>query len=386
MRNTLLMKLAAVAMTVLCASGSVAAKEVTDLAGRTVTVPDHPQRVLLGEGRFVFAMALLDRDNPVERVVGWQGELKRQDPFAWVQLITRYPDAAKVPLIGTTSEASVSPEKIVSLQPDVAVFSVSGHGPGRGNPMIKSLQDAGIPVVFIDFRQKPLENTVASMRILGQVLGREKEAREYTDFYQQHLAAIKTIVRNVPENKKPSVFVEMLAGVWPSCCHTSGEGNFGDMIEAAGGKNIAKSVLPSSIGDVSMEFLLKQQPDIYIATGSRSEQGRPGLLIGPGAPAAMSSQSLSVLLQRDGIRSLNAVKEGRSHGIWHAFYNSPYNIIAVEAFAKWFYPKEAANIDPEATLTTLYSRFVKLNRNGTYWTSTTGAATGTNHQASHASK
>lgn len=382
MRNTVLMKMAATAITLLLAAGTVVAKDITDLAGRTVTVPDHPQRVLLGEGRFVFAMALLDRDNPIERIVGWQGELKRQDPFAWEQLTIRYPDAAKVPLIGTTSEASVSPEKIVSLQPDVAIFSVSGHGPGRGNPMIKSLQDAGIPVVFIDFRQKPLENTVASMRILGQVLGREKEAREYTDFYQQHLAAIKTIVRDVPENKKPSVFVEMLAGVWPSCCHTTGEGNFGDMVEFAGGKNIAKQVLPASIGDVSLEFLIKQQPDIYIATGSRSEQGRPGLLAGPGVAPAVSSDSLSVLLQRDGIRSLNAVKEGRTYGIWHAFYDSPYNIIAVEAFAKWFYPKEATHIDPDATLATLYSRFIKLNRNGTYWTATKG----TNNQAAHASK
>jgi iron complex transport system substrate-binding protein len=380
MRTRILINIAAACMGCLLFAGHAQSKEVTDLAGRTVTIPDHPQRVLLGEGRFVFAMALLDRDNPVQRVVGWQGELKRQDPFAWVQLITRYPDAAKVPLIGTTSEASVSPEKVVSLQPDVAIFSVSGHGPGRNSPMISALKDAGIPVVFIDFRQKPLQNTVASMRILGQVLGREKEAQEYNDFYQERLARVQALVRDVPQDKKPTVFVEMLAGVWPACCHTTGDGNFGEMVEAAGGKNIAKGVLPSAIGDVSMEFLIKQQPEIYIATGSRSEAGRPGLLIGPGATADMSSQSLSVLLQRDGIRQLNAVEQGRSYGIWHAFYNSPYNIVAIEAFAKWFYPKRAANIDPEASLNALYTHFVKLNRNGIYWT------TPATNPSAHASK
>ena len=78
----------------------------------------------LGEGRFVFAMALLDRADPVARVVGWQGELKQQDPYSWQQLIKRFPKAAEVPLIGTTSEASGSPEKIVSLKPDVAIFSL----------------------------------------------------------------------------------------------------------------------------------------------------------------------------------------------------------------------------------------------------------------------
>jgi len=42
-----------------CALPGAHARQVTDLAGRVVTVPDHPKRVLLGEGRFVFAMALL---------------------------------------------------------------------------------------------------------------------------------------------------------------------------------------------------------------------------------------------------------------------------------------------------------------------------------------
>ena len=131
----------AVAATLFAAAPAAQARQVTDLAGRVVTVPDHPQRVLLGEGRFVFAMALLDRADPVARVVGWQGELKQQDPYSWQQLVKRFPKAADVPLIGKTSEASVSPEKIVSLKPDVAVFSLSGHGPGRNNPMIASLQD-----------------------------------------------------------------------------------------------------------------------------------------------------------------------------------------------------------------------------------------------------
>ena len=63
----------AVAATLFAAAPAAQARQVTDLAGRVVTVPDHPQRVLLGEGRFVFAMALLDRADPVARVVGWQG-------------------------------------------------------------------------------------------------------------------------------------------------------------------------------------------------------------------------------------------------------------------------------------------------------------------------
>jgi len=368
MRTLSFLRAALAATALLCAGPVAQARQVTDLAGRVVTVPDHPQRVLLGEGRFVFAMALLDRKDPVARVVGWQGELKQQDPYSWAQLVKRYPKAADVPLIGKTSEASVSPEKIVSLAPDVAVFSLSGHGPGRNNPMIAALQAAGIPIVFIDFRQHPVQNTVPSMRILGQALDRQAEADAYIAFYEERLARVRKIVQPVPAAQRPRVFVEMLAGVWPACCHTTGNGSFGDLLEAAGGVNVAAPVLPGAIGDVSLEFLLDAKPDIYVATGSRSEPGRPGLLVGPGATRRVSADSLTVLLDRDGIRDLDAVKHHRAYGIWHAFYNSPYNVAAIEAMAKWFYPDQAAALNPEDTLDSLARQFLNGADVGTYWT------------------
>jgi iron complex transport system substrate-binding protein len=373
MRAIKLFRAAVAATALFCALPGAQARQVTDLAGRVVTVPDHPKRVLLGEGRFVFAMALLDRKDPVARVVGWQGELKQQDPYSWTQLVKRYPKAADVPLIGKTSEASVSPEKIVSLQPDVAVFSLSGHGPGRNNPMIAALQAAGIPIVFIDFRQHPVENTVPSMRILGQALDRQAEADAYIAFYEDHLARVRKIVDPVPQAQRPRVFVEMLAGVWPACCHTTGNGSFGDLLKTAGGVNVAAPVLPGAIGDVSLEFLLDAKPDVYIATGSRSEPGRPGLLVGPGAAAAVSADSLSTLLGRDGIRDLDAVKQHRAYGIWHAFYNSPYNVVAIEAMTKWLYPERAAALDPQASLDALYRQFLDVDNAGTYWTAPAAA-------------
>lgn len=373
MRAIKLFRAAVAATALFCALPGAQARQVTDLAGRVVTVPDHPKRVLLGEGRFVFAMALLDRKDPVARVVGWQGELKQQDPYSWTQLVKRYPKAADVPLIGKTSEASVSPEKIVSLQPDVAVFSLSGHGPGRNNPMIAALQAAGIPIVFIDFRQHPVENTVPSMRILGQALDRQAEADAYIAFYEDHLARVRKIVDPVPQAQRPRVFVEMLAGVWPACCHTTGNGSFGDLLKTAGGVNVAAPVLPGAIGDVSLEFLLDAKPDVYIATGSRSEPGRPGLLVGPGAAAAVSADSLSTLLGRDGIRDLDAVKQHRAYGIWHAFYNSPYNVVAIEAMTKWLYPERAAALAPQASLDALYRQFLDVDNAGTYWTAPAAA-------------
>lgn len=348
-------------------AGAVQARDIVDLSGQHVTVPDHPRRVLLGEGRFVFAMALLDRDNPVERIVGWQGELRAQDPYSWKQLTTRYPQADAIPLIGKHSETSVSPERIVSLQPDLAIFGLSGHGPGPGNPMIAALREAGVPILFIDFRSQPLKNTVPSLRILGQALEREAEAEAYIAFYESRLAAVQAVVAQAEAagTPRPSVFVELLAGVWPACCHTTGGGGIGDMIQAAGGRNIAAGIVPGAIGDISVETLLTQPPDVYVATGSRSEPGRPGLLVGPGIPPELARNSLERVLARSGIRDLSAVRSGHAHGLWHAFYNSPYNIVAIEALAKWLYPQ--SDLQPDASMRRLYQDFIKLDGQGTYW-------------------
>lgn len=346
------------------------AQTVTDIAGRTVQVPDNPQHVLLGEGRMIYALALLEGQQPFKRVVGWQGELSSVDKPGYDAFKAIYPAIGEVPTIGTTSEASVSPEKVLALNPDVAIFSVAGHGPGLDNPIVKQLQDAGVPVVFIDFRQHPLQNTVPSMRLLGKVLHREPQAQAYIDFYQRHLKRVQDVVNAVPRDQRPSVFIEMLAGVGKGgvpCCHTAGNGNMGDFIEAAGGNNIAAGLLPGVIGDINLEKLIAADPRFYLVSGTRDNTATDaGYKAGGGVTVANARASLQTLVAREGINSLTAVREGRVHGLWHNFYNSPLNILAVEAMAKWFYPRQFADLDPQQSKAEL-QKLLPEDISGAYW-------------------
>ena len=67
-------------------------------------------------------------------------------------------------------------------------------------------------------------------------------------------------------------------------------------------------------------------------------------------------------------------------GIWHHFYNSPFNVVAVQVFAKWTNPKANARLDPEATLQAIYQRFQPVPLNGTYWISLQALAMNALHQ------
>lgn len=350
------------------AGGVAQARTVTDIVGRTVEVPDHPQRILLGEGRFLYAMAIIEGANPLARVVGWQGELQFADPNGYERYLARFPAMARIPQIGRSSEESVNSEQALSLRPDVAVFGLGGHGPGRLAPLVKSLENSGVPVVFIDFRQDPARNTLPSMRILGRALDREAKAEEYVGFVQARIDRIQSVVAKVPVAQRPRVFMELLAGVWDGCCHTTGKGGLGSLLEIAGGVNVAAEKIPGAIGDLSLEGLISADPAFYIATGSRPGANRPMFRAGEGVTRQQAQESLKGLTAREGFHALGAVKSGRVYGLWHNFYDAPTNILALEAMAHWFYPKLLADIDPVATLAEMNRRFfVAVPLDGTYW-------------------
>jgi iron complex transport system substrate-binding protein len=262
---------------------------------------------------------------------------------------------------------------VLTLNPQLAIFGLSGHGPGKGSELVNQLQKAGVPVVFVDFRTSPLKNTLPSMELLGKVLNREKQAQDYIRFYQDNIKRVTDVTKDIPEQDKPKVFIELRASTADECCRSAGNGNMGDFIDQAGGVNIAKPLLPGPLGQVNLEKVIAAQPDVYLVSGGGkpAKAGDPppaGLVLGAQTTPEQASASLKPLLARKGISTLKAVEDGRSFGIWHNYYNSPYNVLAVQVFAKAFYPQKFAELDPQQTQKQLYKQFLAVEPTGTYWT------------------
>ncbi|WP_325930968.1 ABC transporter substrate-binding protein [Hafnia alvei] len=344
------------------------AATVTDIAGRSVEVPAKVDRILLGEGRLFYAVSLLEGKKPFDRIVGWQGDFRKLDPQTYSVYQAKFPEIDKIPLIGNTTADSVSPEKVLTLNPDVAIFGLSGHGPGRDSQLVKQLEKAGVPVVFVDFRTSPLKNTLPSMRLLGKVLHREQQAENYINFYQDNVRLVTDVTSKIPDNQKPSVFIELKAATSDDCCGTAGNGNMGDFIDLAGGNNIAKGLLPGALGQINLEKVLSANPDVYIASGAKAPDAKdPGIKLGAKVTEQQARDSLNSAMQRTGISTLKAVQDGNSHAIWHSYYNSPYNVLAVQAFAKWIYPEKFASLAPKKTMDSMYQQFLAVDPSGTYW-------------------
>jgi len=346
------------------------ALEIEDIAGNTVTLEKPAERVLLGEGRFFIALSLLHPEDPVARVAGMLNEFQKYDPATYQRYLDVYPGLAEVPRFGATTEASVSLERAIVLKPDAAIFGLSGHGPQETSTvMIDALEAAGIPVIFIDFRDDPLGHTAESMRILGKALGLEETADAFAATYEAEIAKVTGRIAEL-EGARPSVLIEARVGLGDGCCFTIARGMFAGMVEAAGGDNIAAGVLPGVAGTIDLEYVIEKQPEIYIGTAIGALEGpmsAPGrIVLGPGVPEEAARESLEIALDRPGIGTLKAVEDGRAYGIWHHFYNSPMNAYAFQTIAGWLHPELFADLEPEALLEALLADTAPVDLDGTY--------------------
>lgn len=355
-------------------AGVDASRTVTDLAGRSVTVPDRIERVVLGESRYIPALAILEGTAVADRLVGMLPDFEQTDPAGYAQYRDRFPALDDVARVGHTSADSFSLETVLSMGADLAIFSLEGHGPAaRNRELIDRLERAGVAVVFVDFRQDPLQNTPRSMGLLGEVLDRRSRADQFNDFYRAELARVTDIVGDIPQQQWPDVFLHSRVGLHDSCCETMVHGMMGRFIEASGGRNVAADRIPGVSGVLNLEFLLTHQPDHYLATAigstlySESDTAQPYVVLGAGVDESTARRSLARAIDRPGLRALGAIQDKEAFAIWHHFYNTPLNVVAVQVLARWFHPEAFADLDPQHTLETFYRRFQPVELDGTYW-------------------
>ena len=335
---------------------------VKDLDNRTVTIEREPQRIILQDGRDIFALALLARDNPFAKVVAWNNLPKKQDTETWNVLKRKWPEAETILDMKFSDQGNVDLETVISRQPDLMIAQLRAKPSLVQTGVLAKLEALHIPVVFVDYELHPVENTLPSIALLGKVMGQRERAQAYIDFYQQRLDTIHQ--RLATTSKKPLVFIEPIAGVGGldnGCCFTHARNGWGGLVEAAGGTNIGSQLLPGATGNVSVEKIISLNPDYYLMTGSkRPGKGTAIIPFGYNVPANDVTAAFNALLSRQGVASIPAVAQGHTGALYHHFYNNPYNIVAIEALSKIFYPTLFNDVDPLADYHAIITHFTHI--------------------------
>ena len=150
-------------------------------------------------------------------------------------------------------------EKIVDLEPDVIVSAY-----GNPDDVIPRLIELGYPV----YAQNPksFEEIFTHIKVTGAVTKCNENASSLVNSLRADLEEIEEKTELLEEEQRPRVYYAM-----GSIFYTSGEGTFQhDVIETAGGKNIAAEYL-SSWGPFSIEYIVEEDPQVIIYSSHGSE-------------------------------------------------------------------------------------------------------------------
>lgn len=333
---------------------------VTDLKQRTVTIQAPAKRLLIDDGRYLIALSLIHPD-PVSVIAGWPRDINRVGDATYQQFVAKFPSLPSKPQVASSAGA-FSLEQALAVNPDVAVFSL---GAGPSDEQVAQLERAGIAVVFIDFFTHPLQNLEPSLLLLGQLTGRDAEAKQFNEFRKARLEHIRS--RITASTARPAVFLEAHAGISPDCCNSVGKGNVGDYIALVGGTNIGADALPGASGRLNLEYVIARNPAVFIMTGGPHLEKPGGFVVGPGYTVDRARASLAKMAGRTGLASLPVIKAGRVHGLSHQLLNSPLDIVTVEVLAKWIHPELFGALKPEQTLADINAKFLAVPLEGVLW-------------------
>ena len=344
---------------------------VEDVSGRKVEIKSEVKRIILGEGRQTYLLAAFDNDAPFKRVVGWRDDLLKADFDTYQIYAKKYPQITSLPTFGGAKDGSFNVEQALTLKPDLVLMNLESKAAIDDAKLIDKLARVGIPVVYIDFREKPFENTEKSIRIMGQLLNKPERAEELIDFRQQQIDVVLNRLKDY-HGPRPKVMIDRAAGYTDECCMSFGDENFGRMVEVAGGNNIAKHLIPGTFGTLNPEQIISARPDVVVVTGANWKNfntSHTWVGVGPGADLSVARQRLQALMQRQAFKTLPVATNGNAHAIWHQFYDGPYQFVAIQVLAKWMHPELFKDIDPDATFRTFHQRFLPIEYQPGYWVS-----------------
>ncbi|WP_193040116.1 MULTISPECIES: ABC transporter substrate-binding protein [unclassified Pseudomonas] len=344
------------------AEADTARRTVTDLLGREVKVHLPVRRMILGEGRQLYLVAALDTQNPIERIVGWRKDLIQSDPDTYGAYLRKFPAIARIPTFGGFEDGTFDIEQAIAQHPDVIILNIEAQHATEDARYIEKLDALGIPVVYVDFRNQPMQNTEPTMRLFGRLLGKEARAEAFIDFRNRQIRRVTDVIA-AQQPVRPAVFIERIGGYTDDCCLSFGNENFGLFVDMAGGDNIARGIIPGTFGQLNPEQVIVANPAQVVVTSANWEAFAPGghwVGVGPGADMTQARHKLAWYTQRPAYAGIKAQDNQAFHAIWHQFYNSPYQFVAIQQLAKWFHPTLFADLDPEASFRELHERFLPV--------------------------
>ncbi|PWR71277.1 ABC transporter substrate-binding protein [Methanospirillum lacunae] len=174
-----------------------------------------------------------------------------QTLWPWSNIV--YKDLNKIPVIIKNAQTP-NIEDLVKNKPDVIFFWNTPE-------TVQKIEDAGIPVVPAPDTKK-FEDVKTSLDSYAQVLGPDAKAisKDYADYFDKKLAYVKSNIGDIPSDQRPSVYFAIRKPLQTAGANS----DISEMISLAGGKSVTDGLDAGFGTDITVEQLLKWNPDYII--------------------------------------------------------------------------------------------------------------------------
>ena len=290
-------------------------REITDMAGRKVTVPaaeDIESVFSTGPVAAIFMYMVAP-----EKLLGWNYELNDVEKSI---ILEKYHD---LPNFGMGD--AINYEAVIAANPTIALNC------GKINDAMVSDCDAlskslGIPVIAVD---NELNNSAEAFRFMGELLGVEDHAEELAEYSEKIFTDIASLA-DIPEDEKVSVYF----GNGEDSLETAPRGSqHAQILDAVNVTNVADLELGDrSRVQISAEQLLAWNPDVIVVNGE------------PKADKSGNSAAEDILSNPD-YASLKAVQDNKVYGTPNAPFSwvdrpaGPNRLIGMRWLSAVVYPE-----------------------------------------------
>ena len=290
-------------------------REITDMAGRKVTVPaaeDIESVFSTGPVAAIFMYMVAP-----DKLLGWNYELNDVEKSI---ILEKYHD---LPNFGMGD--AISYEAVIAANPTIALNC------GKINDAMVSDCDAlskslGIPVIAVD---NELNNSAEAFRFMGELLGVEDHAEELAEYSEKIFTDIASLA-DIPEDEKVSVYF----GNGEDSLETAPRGSqHAQILDAVNVTNVADLELgDGSRVQISAEQLLAWDPDVIVVNGE------------PKADKSGNSAAEDILSNPD-YASLKAVQDNKVYGTPNAPFSwvdrpaGPNRLIGMRWLSAVVYPE-----------------------------------------------
>ena len=290
-------------------------REITDMAGRKVTVPaaeDIESVFSTGPVAAIFMYMVAP-----DKLLGWNYELNDVEKSI---ILEKYHD---LPNFGMGD--AINYEAVIAANPTIALNcgKINDAMVSDCDTLSKSL---GIPVIAVD---NELNNSAEAFRFMGELLGVEDHAEELAEYSEKIFTDIASLA-DIPEDEKVSVYF----GNGEDSLETAPRGSqHAQILDAVNVTNVADLELgDGSRVQISAEQLLAWNPDVIVVNGA------------PKADKSGNSAAEDILSNPD-YASLKAVQDNKVYGTPNAPFSwvdrpaGPNRLIGMRWLSAVVYPE-----------------------------------------------